>query len=314
MKANFNASLGIEGRYRLLIGVPGEVPRVDMEFKNIILDVGLNAIGTNLSGGYLRSASLGTGTAAAAGTDTGLQIPGVTSTIKGDSEPSSRGFVSGPPPYSWSRWALIFAQGVATGTWSEVGVGNATTMWSRAIIVDGGGTPTPITVLAIEQLTVEYELRLYPSIVDVTGTVNDGATNHNFTLRPWLLTTGNTYWYADYLVNGALMGGGYLGGSYKFNAYTGTIGAYTGAPSGAASVGDSGQCSVASYSSTTYKKTQTATAAIGAANVVGGIKSVVFASLANNGFGYQAEFDPVISKDNTKTLAFTFSIVWARRP
>ena len=83
-----------------------------------------------------------------------------------------------------------FAIGAAAGNLSELGVGwasSGTTLFSRALILDSGGTPTTITVLSDEYLYVTYEHRFYPSETDATGSIvftgNIGGT-YTYTLRP----------------------------------------------------------------------------------------------------------------------------------
>src|SRR5690606_4774599 len=56
-----------------------------------------------------------------------------------------------------------FGQGQAAGNLSEIGIQHTSTsgpLWSRALILDGQGNPTTITVLPDDFLTCYYTLRI----------------------------------------------------------------------------------------------------------------------------------------------------------
>ncbi len=93
-------------------------------------------------GDYMSTCMVGSGNAAPAETDTALQARASTSNINVQSNNSN---VS--PRYGWRRRTFRFAAGAAAGNLSEVGVGWTTTaVFSRALILDGSGNPTTITV------------------------------------------------------------------------------------------------------------------------------------------------------------------------
>ena len=150
------------------------------EFDNLILDAGLNRLGT---GGVANCCQVGTGTSAPAVTDTTLQAYLVgTSTIQAD---SAQSYVAGPPAYVTMSRTFRFGTGVAAGNLTEVGVGWATasgSLFSRARIVDGGGSPTTISVLSDETLDVVYTLRAYVP-ADATGSVTLAGTSYGYTMR-----------------------------------------------------------------------------------------------------------------------------------
>lgn len=305
---------GLQGIFTVRVYGPCGTLRKKLRFPNLILNNGLNGIGT-LSTNYVLQAALGTGTAAPDVAQTGLISPGVSTSTTGPGEAS--GFVAGPPPYSWQKFSRRFAAGTATGNWTEIGIGNtATDLWSRALILDGGGSPTTLTVLAIEVVDIEYELRLYPSITDKVGTKTIGGVSYGYTLRPAFLSA-YAQWPPSALVSGNWMSGGMSGGNNSvMTVFSGAMGAYTSAPSGASAAGTVGLGAVASYSNNSYTKVVTAPAGVDGANVSGGIKSVmVMMGPGNNTpFPFQCEFSSSIPKDNTKTISFAFSIQWGRRP
>jgi hypothetical protein len=301
---------GLQGFFTIKIRQPCGTVRREYRFPNLILDAGLNGIGTNGASWATRIA-LGSSATPPDASQTGLISFGCESS---SSNASTTGFVAGPPPYSWHRFSRRFAQGVATGTWSEVGIGRSgTALWSRSLILDGGGSPTTITVLAIEIVDIEYELRAYPSIVDVTGTRTISGIDYDYIMRPAALNAYSKF-QTDLLIAGSWMNGGVYS-SYQFRAYSGTAGAYTAEPSGTAAQGGGGSVSVAAYVNGSYTKTCTVTAGVDNANVSGGIKTALLMVGPGNAIWmYQCQFDPALPKDNTKTISLTYSCTWARRP
>lgn len=265
-------------------------------FPNLILDGGLDRIGAN--DGYLIWCQVGSGSTAPVAAQTALvnRIAG-TSTVQA----SSTGAQASAPYYGWARRTYRFAQGVAAGNLSEVGVGWASTgsLFSRALILDGGGSPTTITVLSDEVLDVTYELRRYPGTVDLTGTVVLDGVTHNWVSRASGVTHQSSW---------AGVGTMALDFAQSFN---GDIGAVTAsAPSGT-----SGTLSATplAYSSGSYTRAVTVSAGLNDSNLSGGIRSIMIRAMSGTS-RYQIQFDPAIPKDNTKVLSLTIQHSWARRP
>lgn len=298
-----NLKLGLQGKYTLRVTRPGVgVIRV-LEFDNIITDNGLDGIGTN-GASWGGSVSLGTGTSTPAASDTSLS--GTTLSTTTNNGFANGSITTGTNRYGWNRWTLRFAQGAAVGNWTEVGIGRSVSnLWSRALILDGNNNPTTLTIIATDFLDVDYELRVYPSEVDATGLRTIGGTDTNYIVRPAAtgiqaaleMIGGN--WMAPPQTNFInFYGTGVFGGNYIFP--TGT------------SVSDS-TLSVAAYSSGSYRKVVTYSASITQANVSGGVAScAMLIASNNNGHRFKCGFTPPIAKDNTKTLALTFSFTWGR--
>ncbi len=146
-------------------------------FPNLITTAGLNYMGTNRSyafntstrGGWLTYCIVGSGNTTPAFTDSVLanklaatsSMTAMTLTVESTS-----------PYYRKMVLKYRFAEGVAAGNLAEVGIGwSSTACFSRALILDGGGNPTTITILSDEYLDVTYEYRIYPKETDDTGTV-----------------------------------------------------------------------------------------------------------------------------------------------
>ena len=266
-------------------------------FPNLILNGGLDRMGANSD--YLTWCQVGSGSTAPVATQTALvnRIAGTNTQLANVS-----GAQASAPYYGWYRRTYRFAQGVAAGNLSEVGVGWATSgsLFSRALILDGGGSPTTITVLSDEVLDVTYELRRYPGTVDLTGTVVLDGVTYNWVSRA-AGVTGAFSW--------AVAGAMDLDQAFAYNGDIGAVTAST--PSGT-----SGNLSTTplAYSSGSYTRAATVSAGLNDSNLSGGIRSIMIKSNPDGTGRYQIQFDPAIPKDNTKVLSLTIQHTWARRP
>lgn len=275
-------------------------------FDNIVLNSGLNRIGTATD--WLIACQLGTGTATPLATDTGLaSFLGGTTSVQAD----GNGAQGSAPFFGWRRITYRFAAGVATGNLTEVGVGwsaaAGANLYSRALILDAALQPTVITKAADEVLDVTYEARLHPPTVDATGNLTIvGSGTHAFVTRAANVTSGNEWG----LVNSA---GGLRAGSPAFNVvYAGAIGAVTTSPSGAQSGASSAVN--AAYANNSLQRAGSITFGLNSGNV-GGIRSMLVRYGTNGQLGsFQTEFTPVINKTAATTLVINALHTWGRRP
>jgi len=90
--------------------------------------------------------------------------------------------------------------------------------------------------------------------------------------------------------------------------YDGAISTIDGSPSGTSD--GLGDIVNATYSGSSLERSSTINLALGEGNFAADIKSLRF-SYQTAGT-WQAEFDPVIPKDNTKTLSFDVEVSWTR--
>jgi hypothetical protein len=257
---------------------------------------------------------LGTGSAAPAVSDTTLQTPGAASTTIQRNFVSVAPYVAGPPEYLTDFMTFRFATGVATGTWTEVGITNGSApfvLFSRALMLNGGGTPTAVTVLADESLDVTYTLRLYPP-GDSTGSITLNGTSYDYTLRPSFL--GNSsIWAFNYIMSGQLaaVSGGAAAQAVWFS---GAIGSSTSGPSsqvGSNSIKSTPQA----YVSGSRQRTFELEWALNDANVGGGFRSLRFDSTSGGSMlPWQIGFTPNVPKLNTQILRLSFTLSMARRP
>lgn len=272
-------------------------------FPNLIVDTGLNRIGT---GTYLNACHVGTSTDAPANGDTsvGGYLAGTTTV-----QASTQGAQATPPYYGWKLITYRFPLGAVVGNVGSVAIataaanGGSTILFSRARVLDEFGAPTTVTVLADEILDVTYECRLYPPLADVTqtGMTITGSGTHTVLTRAANVTS-NSYW------------GQFIGTRATFDPFGGTthvvydgpIGAITSSPSGSAS---GARMSNAAYSNNSLELVGSIGYGMTTGNLAGYIKSFLFSTSLGR---FQMEFDPVIQKDDTKTLTMSVKISWAR--
>lgn len=169
-------TFGMSGQFRLVVSKgPGErdVKHDTGFFNNLITDIGMNRIGVFAYRGSIGASTglttfrslcgrfvVGAGSAAPQVTDTALQSP-----VAFASADVSRVSESSSYTRGWYELTVTheFGQGQAAGNLSEIGIQHASPsgpLWSRALILDGAGNPTTITVLADDYLTCYYTLRI----------------------------------------------------------------------------------------------------------------------------------------------------------
>lgn len=304
---------GLQGFFKIEAKQPDGAVRVLADwFPNLITDIGLNRWGT---GAIVQFCGVGTGTAQPQVTDTGLTTPlaftssGQYTSVPDAAQPSAPYFITLTRTFN-------FAQGAVVGNISEVSVGWAGSngsAWSHARIKDGGGVDTTITVTAIEQLSVTYQLRLNIVTTDVVTTPTIGGVVTTVTLRPaqvtsssWAQVTGGAAAAFDYAYAAANVASGVFRSCVP---YVGPIGAVTGTPSGSTGT-SAGPMSTGAYANNSLYIDATYPFSISQGNIAGGIGAVLV-NAANAGL-WQAGFVPSIAKDNTKTLNLTFRLSWAR--
>lgn len=296
-----NATLNLEvsGHFKMVAVRPDGSKRFLAEFDNLITNTGLNRIGNQSPGtNNLTGCCVGTGTTAPAFSNTNLtnQIAHTTNlmSITRNTVPASN--------YSFYRVTYRFAAGTATGNLTEVGMRGDTSptgaLFSRALILDGSGNPTSITVLAEEALDVTYELRLYHPTADVTGTVNLGGTNYNYTIRRALSESAD-FGYPELALTLAR-------GGTNPGAYSGGLVAATGIPSG--SLASSSAPVAATYTTGNYFRDFTVT--FGLTSPTSNIGSVVM--ITSLGI-YQIAFSPVVPKTSSNIFTLNVRFTWARR-
>lgn len=278
----------------------GELLRETGFFPNLILDNGLDRIASGSSvGQYCR---IGTGNTAPANSDVAL-VSQSASTSSGVQTSNAN---AGSPDYETENTTTYtFTLGAVVGNMAEVGIGwtaaTSGTLFSRALIVDGLGAPTTITVLVTEVLEVVYRLTYFPILTDETGTISISSVSYDYTARVAECDQARFI--------GPLYA--WLGSIISVTPYNGAIGAVTASPSGTASTLSAG--SFATYTNGTYYRDFTISGSLSEGNLAGGIMSIRIAlGGVSTVFMSQIEFDPPIPKDNTKVFSMTLRQAWAR--
>ena len=281
-----------KGESRDLSGIIAE------DHKNLILDVGLNALGTT---SVVSACKVGTGVTPVAVSQTDLATPlAITSTLQS----SSTGRNSTAPYYTWGRRTFRFNQGAAAGNLTEVGVtyGDGSSLFSRALIVDSGGNPTTLTILADEWLDVTYELRIYQDLADKTFNITLLGVDHVVTVRPANVTSNpssNSYFFNHFI--------SWYTTWAQCSHYNGTIGTITGSPSGEGS--SAGGVSYGAYSQNSLQRSIIYGVGLNDANLSGGIQSTL---IYTDKCSWQVGYSPAIAKDSFKTLTMNYTLSWGR--
>jgi hypothetical protein len=304
LEGALGASVGLAGEYRLVVReADGTVARDTGWFDNLILDAGLNRIGT---GDWVGTCVIGTGTTAPAAGQTQLSaLSSSAASVVGAG--TIYGALATSPYYSWRQLQYRFDLGALNGNYTEVGVGwGATTLFSRALIVDGGGSPVAIAVNSTQQLDVFYRLRSYPDLNDASGSFTvAGASGGtiNFTRRAAFLPfyPGTGQLGQAFAANGANIN------SYGAGA---TLGAITDGPTGTVVSGPFG-VNQASYVNNSYQRDATLDWPLEFGNAGGGIGGL---RILTSHCYWQYAFATPIAKTSTRTLSLVFRMSWARRP
>lgn len=299
-----------------------EIPktrRVLAEFGNQVTNLGLDHIG-NLTT-YGNFCQVGEGNAAEAVTDTTLDdyVAG-----KG-AESFTNWAAQATPPYFGSyqrKYRFIANFGGGPVNVSEIGIGPQLAtgnLFARALVKDGGGSPTSVAVSATEYFDVFYTLRNYPDHVNyTTGATDDGSgsvviagTSYGYTIRAYDLT--NYVWWGRNIFDGFRLGGLPGGGSthgwvYGTGAALGTV---TGNPTGATAVGYGGIGTIGSYANSTYSNTLTYAFPFAAGNTASNsIKLMIVKSSLG---AYQILFATPIPKSSGTELNYTHRTTWFRK-
>jgi hypothetical protein len=307
----------ISGEYKLVINRADGTTEETGWFSNIILDTGMDRMAS--TAGYiwvLQYARVGTGNSTPVATQVSLDAQ-----IAFSSQNNGNTVVvnEGSPLYRTTlTHSFAFAQGAVIGNISEIGVGWATTgtsLFSRALILDNLGSPTTITLVALDQLTVYYRIRLVPPITDTTGSVTISSTTYPYTAR---VASVGSFAASAYIFTGPYAGA--LGSLTTPNAdYCSTHSAGTSlAPITSTPANSSGSVPTVvygTYTNGTFYRDDVFTWGVAAGNATGGIQCIVLAYVAmstGSFIKYQYRFDTVIPKTGTNTLTLRVRISWAR--
>lgn len=300
-----NPTFEVAGKIKLeAIRPDGSVRLLADWFDNLILNQGLNLMAAQTD--YLDYCQCGSGTTAPLVTDVQLQ-----SRIAGKLvDAPTTALLNTTDRYLYANPVYTFPIGGATGNISEIGIGRTatgTTLFSRALVKDTSGNPTTISVLADEQLRVNYQLRIYQPTVDIfSGTVGGYAvTGRSANVADTLFASG---WSIQAGFNTAR-------NSFKSNGglsvYRGEIGPITSEPSGLINAYSGSSVVVdTAYVSGSFFRDTVITLGPNEVNDPAGIGAI---RLPYGPTQFQFGFTPKIMKTNTQELKITLRYTWARR-
>ena len=277
------------------------------DFPNLILDVGLREMG--LSHEYLKYCSIGTSSVTPNASQT--KLLGLLRTTGTDATGEQTGANSDDPlnPYVWRRVTKRFMPSGSSVNISEIAFGstsNGSTAFNRALIKDSGGNPSTITLLGDEYLDVVYELRIYPPMQDITGTLTPtgvDTTPRSYIVRPrgqgGVLTYNSQAGWMVYTMMSP-------SGSGVDSVHSGPIGSIFSEPSGTKLSFLAYSVMHASGASGIY----VLSVPLASGNFPSGIRSVVAGITSCK---YQFQFDPPFMKTAADVFSLTFVHSWGRR-
>jgi len=312
-------SVKLGGRFRLVTSKDAECKQVVKDtgfFDNLITNTGMNRIGEvttnntrsrtnfyNLCGRFV----VGSGSATPAFTDTALQNPVAFASSDPVLDNESSNYERG-----WYEITVRhqFGQGQAAGNLSEIGIQHTSTsgpLWSRALILDGAGNPTTITVLPDDFLTCYYTLRIMIPKEDAVFNIDvdydeDGIVPTVVTGRP--LNANNSSISAGWgLQTAAISNRAYL------QFYTGGLADPTASnPLGSTAASSTNTFSTVPYVTNSFERYVTRTNGLNEHNGQD-LRTARLNALMGS---WQIEFDPPLQKNNTQTMQVTFGYSWAR--
>jgi hypothetical protein len=289
---------------------------------NIITDMGLNLIGSGMSNSLW--IHVGTGNTPASTSDTGLDVFVAAQSVASTGFPTTYSARTSAPYYGshqrYARFNANFAGGAVNV--AEVTLSRQATnglAFSRALTVDGGGSPAVIPVDDDEFLDVYYTLRNYPSHINSDGTLNDGegtvnisGTDYDYTIRPAFITDSG-YWGRNIFtsLSGSYQTSGGSSDSYKVYGPDAALGSISSEPT--ATLTDTtlvGFSTTGTYATDTFYNDISYHWGLSEGNLTGGIKAMRLGSTLGV---YQLLFDTPIPKTVSNTLTFPQRTAWARK-
>lgn len=307
--------IGVAGKFRLEAfkldenGNKYDVRKLTPWFSNLILNNGLNLMGQDSS--YVSYCQIGSGTSTPVVTQSSLdnRLYSQVQTNATNYNPTTA-----PPYYGRRVFQFRFNPGNATGNIAEVGIGAATNgnLFSRARVVDSGGNPTTITILADEYLDVYYDLRYYFNVNDFTYDVTISGVTYSVTCRPFKIQSnqqGFSWW--SYMIGSQVQLTTQNNSQFLYpNAYYGAseLSAVTGDGPTGTSLSGNGSTSNNAYVNGSYTRTASIVFGLDQANHATGIGALQFLMFG----AWQMKITPPIMKTNLMVLTLNVSISWDR--
>lgn len=294
--------------------------KFESTFKNLIVDAGLNYLGTSaqrlsnlLGSGYI---AVGTGSTAP-----GIAQTALVTELGANSRTNSDGGISATTTFGPSNSYIEatvtreYTEAQAIGNLTELGMFSAAaagTMLFRQLFKDGVGAPTVISKTAAERLRIIYKFRIYPP-ADVTSTVTISGVVYDYTTRA-LNIDDNNAWGAT----GSTLGTGGMLSSFgtwtNFRSEALESNALIIPTNGG--VGTVGTTTLSAYTLNNFYRDMATEWAAGTANFATGIGSVLLnASTASGTVVFQTAFITTkVPKTNVDKFTFNQRVSWGRYP
>lgn len=281
-------SIRVETVFKLRVSdKDGNITYESPEFKNIVLNQGLERLGVSGVEAYCRVGS-GSSTPAAEQAQLDQQVASTSQiTERNNGVNVARG-------YNYISRKYRFETGVAAGNLTEVGVGwgaSGATLYNRAMIRDTSNMPTTVTVLADEVLDIFVELRSYVPLTTSRVSANISGVDYEIYFKP-LVTSKSNAFSSAYVCNSAT---GYSGIIQESNTY----------PSGSS---DNFGITNSNYVPGSLEKTFSVYWGLNSGNAAP-LQTVVIETPYST---YQAQFSPTIPKTAETVLKLSFKIGWGR--
>lgn len=308
----------LSGQFRMVVSEDAAGERIKHDtgfFDNLITDVGMNRVGTVNTNTTISLASfhslcgrfvVGSGSATPAFTDTALAAPVAFASADPVLNSESSSYTRG-----WFEITVRhqFGKGQAAGNLSEIGIQHTSAsgpLWSRALILDGVGNPTAITVLPDDFLTCYYTLRIMIPQEDAVFNIDvdydeDGIVPTVVTARP---LNANSSEYNGWGLQTAITNSW---GHLRF--FSGGLAVPTAiSPLGSAIGGQTDNFTPVPYVTDSHQRFLTRTNGLNEHNSQT-LRTAYIAALMGC---WQVEFNPPLQKNNTQTMQLTFGYSWAR--
>lgn len=294
---------GVGGYFTIQKFKHGQLIQQVGPFKNMVVNNGLNRLGSIQVSNVYNAVHVGTGTTPPSPTDTSLANY-VAGQNMGTGTFSYGGEEDG---YFASRnTTATFAVGAVVGNITEVGIAGTSAnsnLFARSLIMDSDGNPIAITVLADEQLVVHYQLRHYPPLVDALAEVTIGPNTHITTTRAIQVASQSWAFPNPSGTNQAYVNEGNTNAARWYNGDLAPITAST--PSGSSKT-ISG-LGTAEYIPNSYYRDLSSSS-----NPANGTVNHNVVHIRSNCSAFQVKYDPPLVKTADQTLVTWTRFSWGR--
>jgi hypothetical protein len=293
-----------------VLNANGEVVRSIPEFKNLITDGGLDSL---MGGASLADLS----TYVKVGTGAGTPAPSDSTLSGGIARVASSArvgaFQTAAAPYYFEMTATyLFALGAVVATITCIGVGpnndnTSVRAWSQ--LKDSSNMPTTLTILAGEQLSVTYKLRLYaPAFSSSSSVTIGGDASYTYTIYAAQFGAGKFGTTSTGVVQ--VMPG--IIGALGYTSFTAPANIFGSAAFGA-KVATNAVATLGSYTAGTFTRSFSSFWAT-TDNPANGVKGFEIGGASSAYPLYYVILSGQIPKNSGNTLSCTFTITIARYP